>query len=92
MQASRWPQPACRFTVDIQDLDVAPHVFKSICRTHSWMRHVFADGGDGRPKLRGKLEKIGCWTMEMAKRSARAKGFEVITRRWVVRKALKILR
>ena len=42
------------------------------------------DGGYAGPKLRGKLEKIGCWTMEIVKRSDKAKGFEVIPRRWVV--------
>ena len=68
----------------IQDRDGASHVLKSIRRTHPWLRHVFADGGYGGPKLRGKLEKIGCWTMEIVKRSDKAKGFEVIPRRWVV--------
>ena len=48
------------------------------------VRHVFADGGYSGPKLRRKLEKIGCWTMEIVKRSDKAIGFEVIPRRWVV--------
>jgi transposase len=68
----------------IQDRDGASHVLKSIRHTHPWLRHVFADGGYAGPKLRGKLEKIGCWTMEIVKRSDKAKGFEVIPRRWVV--------
>ena len=68
----------------IQDRDGASHVLKSIRHTHPWLRHVFADGGYGGPKLRGKLEKIGCWTTEIVKRSDKAKGFEVIPRRWVV--------
>jgi transposase len=71
-------------TADIQDRDGAVHVLNSIRRTHPWLRHVFADGGYAGPKLRGKLEKIGCWTMEIVKRSDKAKGFEVIPRRWVV--------
>jgi len=69
---------------DIQDRDGAVHVLKSIRYTHPWLRHVFADGGYAGPKLRGRLEKIGCWTMEIVKRSDTAKGFEVIPRRWVV--------
>ena len=69
---------------NIQDRDGAPHVLKSIRHTHPWLRHVFADGGYSGPKLRGKLEKIGCWTMEIVKRSDKAIGFEVIPRRWVV--------
>ena len=68
----------------IQDRDGAVHVLNSIRRTHPWLRHIFADGGYAGPKLRGKLEKIGCWTMEIVKRSDKVKGFEVIPRRWVV--------
>ncbi len=44
----------------------------------------FADGGYAGPKLRGKLAKIGDWTMKIVKRFDTAKGFEVIPRRWVV--------
>lgn len=68
----------------IQDRDGAPWVLKSIRHTHPWLRHVFADGGYAGPKLRGAVEKIGCWTIEIVKRSDTAKGFEVIPRRWVV--------
>ncbi len=71
-------------SADIQDRDGAPWVLKSIRHTHPWLRHVFADGGYAGPKLRGALEKIGCWTFEIVKRSDTARGFEVIPRRWVV--------
>jgi transposase len=69
---------------DIQDRDAAPHVLKSIRYTHPWLRHIFADGGLAGPKLKGALEKIGCWTVEIIKRSDKAEGFEVIPRRWVM--------
>ena len=36
------------------------------------------------PKLRGALDRIGDWTLEIVKRSDTAKGFEVLPRRWVV--------
>ncbi len=68
----------------IQDRDGAPYVLASIRKSHPWLRHVFADGGFAGPKLRGALEKIGRWTIEIVKRSDTAKGFEVIARRWVV--------
>jgi len=68
----------------IQDRDGAPSVLQSIRHTHPWLRHVFADGGFAGPKLGGALEKIGCWTIEIVKRSDAAKGFEIIPRRWVV--------
>ncbi len=69
---------------DIQDRDGAPFVLNSIRKTHPWLRHVFADGGFAGPKLKGALEKMGCWTIEIVKRSDTAKSFEVIPRRWVV--------
>ena len=71
-------------SADIQDRDGAPEVLKSIRHAFPWLRHVFADGGYAGPKLRGKLAKIGDWTMEIVKRSDTAEGFEVIPRRWVV--------
>lgn len=69
---------------DIQNRDGAPFVLNSIRKTHPWLRHVFADGGFAEPKLKGALDKIGCWTIEIVRRSNKAKGFEVIPRRWVV--------
>ncbi|WP_095082000.1 IS5 family transposase [Mesorhizobium sophorae] len=69
---------------DIQDRDGAPAVLKSILERWPWLRHVFADGGYAGPKLRGALQKIGKFTMEIIKRSDSAKGFEILPRRWVV--------
>lgn len=47
-------------------------------------RHVFADGGYGGDNLKGRLARIGAWTLKIVKRSDHAKGFEVLPRRWVV--------
>ena len=69
---------------DIQDRDGAPAVLKSIRHSCPWLRHVFADGGYAGPKLRGALDRIGDWTLQIVKRSDTAKGFEVLPRRWVV--------
>ena len=69
---------------DIQDRDGAPDLLQSISTTYPLLRHIFADGGYAGPKLRGALEKIGRWTLEIVKRSDMAKGFEIIPRRWVV--------
>jgi len=68
----------------IQDRDGAPEVLNSICRRWPWLRHVFADGGYAGAKLRGRLAKIGNWTLQIIKRSDAARGFEVLPRRWVV--------
>tara|TARA_R110000751_G_scaffold172928_3_gene279373 strand:- start:87836 stop:88372 length:537 start_codon:yes stop_codon:yes gene_type:complete len=69
---------------DVQDRDGAKWVLRSIRYTHPWLRHIFAGGGYQGPKLRGTLEEIGCWTIEIVKRTDKAKGFEVIAKRWGV--------
>jgi transposase len=69
---------------DVQDRDAAPDVLKSIAGTYPLLRHIFAEGGYAGPKLRGALEKIGRWTIQIVKRSDTVQGFEVIPRRWVV--------
>ena len=71
-------------TADVQDRDGAPDVLASIRHSFPWLRHVFADGGYAGDKLRKALTKIGTWTLEIIKRSDRAKGFELLPRRWVV--------
>ena len=69
---------------DIQDRDGAPAVLSAINATYPLLRHIFADGGYAGPKLKGALEKIGRWTLQIVKRSDTAQGFELIPRRWVV--------
>jgi transposase len=69
---------------NIQDRDGAPGLLRSIRRAYPWLRHVFADGGYAGPKLKGALDRIGRWTLEIVKRSDSALGFEVLPRRWVV--------
>jgi transposase len=69
---------------DWQDRHAAPLVLASIRNAFPWLRHVFADGGYAGKQLRGRLQPIGQWTIEIVKRSDKAKGFEVVPRRWVV--------
>mgnify|MGYP001566939463 CR=1 FL=1 len=69
---------------DIQDRDGAPALLKSIRHQWPWLRHVFADGAYAGQKLKGRLKKIGQWTIEIVKRSDKAEGFQVLPRRWVV--------
>lgn len=68
----------------IQDRDGAPDVLKTILKRWPWLRHIFADGGYAGPKLRGRLEKVGKFTLEIVKRSDQANGFQTLPRRWVV--------
>tara|TARA_R110002020_G_scaffold993_5_gene4933 strand:- start:22109 stop:22636 length:528 start_codon:yes stop_codon:yes gene_type:complete len=69
---------------DNQDRDGAPTVLKSILIRWPLLRHIFADGGYPGPKLRGALRKVGKFTLEIVKRTDKAKSFEVLPRRWVV--------
>ncbi len=57
---------------------------KPIRNRFPWLRHVFADGGYAGEKLRSALVGMGKWTIDIIKRSDKAKGFEVLPRRWVV--------
>lgn len=68
----------------IQDRDGAPDVLKSIRHSCPDLRHIFADGGYGGPKLREVLDGNGNWDIQIVKRPDTAEGFEVIHRRWVV--------
>lgn len=69
---------------DIQDRDGAPAELKSILGRWPWLRHIFADGGYGGPKLTGALQKVGKFTLQIVRRSDAVKGFEILPRRWVV--------
>jgi transposase len=71
-------------SADIQDRDGAAAVLKTILKRWPWLRHIFADGGYAGPKLRGALRKVAKFTLQVVKRTDKAKGFEVLPRRWVV--------
>lgn len=68
----------------VQDRDGAPDVLKGLRYRFPWLRHIFADGGYAGDKLMLALAGHGKWTIEVIRRSDKAKGFEVLPRRWVV--------
>ena len=68
-------------TADVQDRDGAPHVLAGIRHSFPWLRHVFADGGYAGEKLKAAMAHAGKWTIQIIRRSNRAKGFEVLPRR-----------
>jgi transposase len=76
-------------SADIRDRDGAPDLLKSIRNRRLWLLHVFADGDCAGDKLRKRLQKIGKWTLEIIKRSVRAKGFEILRGRWVANGRLR---
>jgi transposase len=73
---------------DVQDRDGAPWLLESVRSLYPWLRHVFADGGYAGDKLKGALEGLGKWTIEIVKRSDAAKGFVLLPRRWVVERTI----
>src|SRR6202034_2827146 len=73
---------------NVQDRDGAPDLLASVRDLYPWLRYVFADGGYAGDKLKGALQGLGNWTIEIVKRSDAAKGFILLPRRWVVERTL----
>jgi len=68
-------------SADIQDRDGALTVLETILKRWPWLRHIFADGGYSGLKLKGALQKIAAFILQIVKRTDKAKGFEVLPRR-----------
>ena len=73
---------------DVQDRDGAVPLLASIRWLYPWLRHLFADGAYAGDKLAAALAALGCWTLEIIKRSDARVGFEPLPRRWVVERTL----
>ena len=73
---------------NVQDRDGAPDLLASVRNLYPWLRYVFADGGYAGDKLKGALEGLGNWTIEIVKRSDAAKGFILLPRRWAVERTI----
>ncbi len=73
---------------DVQDRDGALLVLdRQTRRLFPFLETIFADGAYGGQKLRRAMADAA-WRIEVVKRSAQAKGFEVIPRRWVVERTI----
>jgi len=64
----------------VQDRDGAPEVLRAARFRFPWLRHIFANGGYAGQKLRDAMTGNGDWTIEIIRRSDRAKGFEILPR------------
>jgi putative transposase len=75
---------------DIQDRDGAKLVFKRIKRYFKKLKLIWADGGYAG-KLITWAKRYRNWTIEIVKRSDKAKGFKVVKKRWIVERTFSWL-
>jgi transposase len=73
---------------DLQDRDGAPRLLATMRSAFPGLRHIFADAAYAGGKLAAALARLGTWTFEIIRRSAAAKGFERLPRRWVVERTI----
>lgn len=70
---------------DIQDRDGGKLVLSTLFGMFPFLEKLFADGGYQGPQFQKALAKVmPQLKTEIIKRSDKAKGFEVLPRRWVV--------
>lgn len=70
---------------DIQDRDGGVLVLETLFGMFPFLKKLFADGGYQGPQFQKALVRIlPQFKTEIIKRSDRAKGFEILPRRWVV--------
>lgn len=74
-------------TADVQDAAGAELIVKAIRKRWPWLKHFFADGACARGKL-ASLAAYQDFTLEVVRRMADQKGFQVLPRRWVVERTL----
>ena len=70
----------------IQDRDGAVMVLARLARLCPRLKHVWADGGYAGELVKWVHAFLG-WTLEIAKRSALAKGFVLVPKRWIVERS-----
>jgi transposase len=70
---------------DIQDRDGGILLLATMFGLYPFLQKLFADGGYQGPQFRKELAKVlPQLTVDIVKRSDKAKGFEVLPRRWIV--------
>lgn len=69
---------------DVQDRDGAPDLIERTCQTYPTVAKLFADGGYAGEKLATAVAHIEALAIEIVKRSDQAKGFVILSRRWIV--------
>lgn len=73
----------------IQDRDGGITVLETLFGLYPFLKKLFADAGYQGKKFRnGQKKALRSVTTQIVKRSDKAKGFEVLPRRWVVERTL----
>jgi transposase len=73
-------------SADISDSAGAQTILDAIRKRWLWVKHLFADGADDKLKLMDKAAYLD-FLVEITRRSDHQKGFEVLSRRWVVERS-----
>ncbi len=60
-------------------------------RLFPFIERVFADGGYRGPATAAAVRALGCWELEIVKRSDGGRGFEPLPKRWVVERTFSWL-
>lgn len=68
---------------DVQDAQGAEAVVNAVRKRWPWLKHLFADGAYDRGKLMSAAAYRG-FVVEVVRKLADQKGFQVLPRRWVV--------
>ena len=68
---------------DVQDAAGADRIIEALRKRWPWPKHLFADGAYGRGKL-ASAAAYRDFTIEVVRKLAGQRGFQVLPRRWVV--------
>jgi len=83
------PMHAIVHPADVQERDGGIYALSTMFGLYPFLTVVFADGGYRGPKFRQALAAaMPGLTANIVKRSDRAKGFELVPRRWVVERTI----
>jgi transposase len=72
-------------TADVQDAAGAERIVKAIRKRWPWLKHLFADGAYDRGRLMSEAAYRD-FTIEIIRKLAGQQGFQVLPRRWVVKR------
>jgi transposase len=68
----------------VQDRDGGLPVLAEARRLFPFIERIFADGGYQGPTTAAAVRAIGCWELEVVKRTDGVAGFKPLPKRWIV--------